>query len=294
MDAYPRDNIHFDDAAIIRNAVNFATAQRAFEAASILRQPIEGLDALHRAFLLVAAFEAEMEATEDTLGWLFALREWQPGIAQKSLLALVDRVQIRVRGDYTEEKAIALLDGLSPIDARRILHLPSDEELAAAGVDAPLREQIARALPHMIDGVRRTALKRSEAARTRVDAFNKSKHFLVARPVLKDGKPTVWWPAAKLQDGAFHVKNLHMEASPEVIRAHAGRAVVAQAVLNSLLGLILMFRFREPYETPDWVLDAFRLDVPGAYFREADGEPRSAEGGPTGPGVPPVSPLSAV
>ncbi len=88
-----------------------------------------------------------MEASEDTLGSLFALHEWQPGDGRHSLLALMDRVQVRGDGSYTEEKAIALLEGLSPDGVRGVLHLPSDDELAAARVNASRREQIADGAP---------------------------------------------------------------------------------------------------------------------------------------------------
>lgn len=258
--AYPRDNPQFDDAAMLIAAVHYGTPQRAFELESILRLPLDALNPLHIAFAVVSAFEAEMEATEDLLGWMEALRRWQPGTAEFSLFALLNQIQIggRPGSAYAEDRLLTFYDALTAEEFRELLHLPSEDELRLAGVPDDLREQVSRSVPAHLDGVRQTLRFRQDEQRTRVAAFNKAKHLGLWRLAAAEaGGLAVQYVPSELRDGEFRIKTLSMAANKETVALMAGRGLAAQAVLNSILGLLLKFRYQEDFLTPDWALRAF-------------------------------------
>lgn len=64
---YPDNGNLLEDASMLRNAVQFTTAQRAFSADLLLRQLLTELDERTVRFEAVDAFCAEITATEDVL-----------------------------------------------------------------------------------------------------------------------------------------------------------------------------------------------------------------------------------
>lgn len=266
----PQESLHYpdagglyEDASILRNAVYFTTAQRAFSANLILAQPLDHLDSRLLAFLAVEAFCAEMTATEDVLGWMFVLKDWAPGDPSKCLLRQLDRVNVG-RSPYGEEDALRLLDELDPDGLRELLHIPTDDHLAAAGLSIDIRDRINTAIPADLEGLKRAAWLRKRDNRGYVVAFNKLKHQLLALHTGVRGQDEVLVPKwLGMKDDGIHLRNVWIESSPKNIRLMASRAIGIQAVLNSILGLILLIRFGHQYESPVWTIAA--LDLPGWY-----------------------------
>jgi hypothetical protein len=104
---YPDSGEPLEDASIIRNAVYFSTAERAYSAELVLKEPMD-VNQRKIDFMVIRAFEEFMTSTEDLLGWLFALQEWKPGKAENSLFILLDRIHVG-RGKYREDNAVNLL-----------------------------------------------------------------------------------------------------------------------------------------------------------------------------------------
>ena len=126
---------------------------------------------------------------------------------------------------------------------------------------------VAQALPDQLQGLRRITERRWEQDRTRVAAFNKIKHFMLARPVVDpatDEKGVLIVDSRKREDG-FHLRTMHLSIEPAQIRSTAARAIANQAVLNSMLWIILLLRFGEFHEVPQWATDARGLDIPGMW-----------------------------
>ena len=63
---YPDSGSPFEDASVLRNAVHFSTAQRAYSAQLILQQPLN-VNQQTLNFLVVKAFEEFMTSTEDLI-----------------------------------------------------------------------------------------------------------------------------------------------------------------------------------------------------------------------------------
>ncbi len=120
---YPDSGSPYEDRAILRNAVQFATAQRAYAAQLLLERPLEDLAWDELSFLVVEAFSQFVTSTEDTLGSLFALSEWRPGTVEGPLLAWLDRVQVG-RGKHSEERDHKLLLEVDGDRFRRLTHMP--------------------------------------------------------------------------------------------------------------------------------------------------------------------------
>jgi len=254
---YPDSGHMLEDASVLRNALMFTTAQRAYVAASLLHQPLDKMPENVIAFLTLEAFGAEMTAMEDTLGWLFALRDWKPGTAAFCLMANLDSIQVG-RGDYDESHAIEFLASLDGPKLREVLHIPSDEGLRQAGLEEELIAKIGPSLPHKLDGLRRIAERRSEANRTRVEAFNKLKHGLLAFPTREtNSKVVVQLIRGKgYKKGEIHLNTMSLEVSAANIHDMAGSALAMQAQLWDMLALILWFRFGERREIPAWASHA--------------------------------------
>jgi len=231
------------------------------------------------AFVAADAYCAEMAALEDALGWLFVLRDWQPGTPGGSLFFLLSQVQVG-KNPWKETDARELLNSLDFDGFRKLLHIPSDLELEADGFPPDIRAAIATSIGANLDGLKRVADKRLIERRGHVVAFNKLKHLMLALPTAMRGKQEVWIPnwLQKDSDGrAFdltidgvHIQSLWLEASVENIRLMVSRAIIGQAILNSLLGLILWTRFGEPYETPAWAANA--VNLPGWYDDDDEAE----------------------
>ena len=91
---YPDPGEPLEDKAILRNAVEFATTQRAWRAMQTLRQPLDTLTNLERAILGLEGFESMATSLEDIQGWNFVFQEWKPGTSEGGLFALLDKVQV--------------------------------------------------------------------------------------------------------------------------------------------------------------------------------------------------------
>lgn len=205
------------------------------------------------AFNVLEAFGVEMTAMEDTLGWLFALRDWQPGTAANCLMANLDTIQVG-RGNYDEQHAIEFLSSLDGPKLREVFHMPDDEALRKAGLGDDLVARVDHSLPYKLDGLHRIAERRAEKNRTRVEAFNKLKHMLLAFPIRESESRHV----VKLikgrgyKQGEIHVNTLTLEVSAKNIENMASNALAMQANLWDMLALILWVRFGEQLDPPPW------------------------------------------
>lgn len=237
---YPDSGEMLEDAGVLRNAVTFTIAQRAYVADSLLHKHFEGLPENVMAMITLEAFGAEMTSMEDTLGWLFALKEWEPGTAAKCLLANLDTIQVG-RGEHGEDQAAEILSTLDGPRLRQILHIPVDDDLRKAGASDELVEAVEKALPYKLDSLRRVADRRRESGRARVAAFNKLKHMLLAFPIRDDeGKPQIELIKGRgYASGEIHLNTVTLEVSAANIEIMAGNALAAQATLWDSLALIL-------------------------------------------------------
>lgn len=251
---YPDSGQMLEDAGVLRNAITFTVAQRAYVADSLLHRPFDGMSENVLAMITLEAFGAEMTSLEDTLGWLFALKDWEPGTAAKCLMANLDTIQVG-RGVHDEDAAAELLSVLDGSKLRKILHFPKDDDLRRAGASDELIEALEKALPYKLDGLRRVAERRAEGNRGRVVAFNKLKHMLLGFLVRDDeGKPQVELIKGSGYDsGEIHLNTVTLEVSAANIDIMAGNALAAQASLWDTLALILWSRFGEQHNAPPWV-----------------------------------------
>ena len=259
---YPDSGNSLEDASVLRNAVYFSTAERANSAQLILQQP---LDVNQRAvdFLVIKAFEEFMTATEDLIGWLFALQEWQPGNAEYSLFLLLDRIQVGKRGHYEEKRAVSLLAGLDGEGFRTLCHIPKDDELINSGFPKELVDNIKRSMPLKLEGWLKIAKRRAEQSRDWVHMFNKFKHHMLAFPTRERGKDEIWMPTSINFNKKEHYVRLRggwLESSVNELRRQAGDAFAAQAVLHDTLAIILTTRYNEQYTRPQWVIKAHQTD----------------------------------
>jgi len=209
-----------------------------------------------------------MQSTEDMLGWLFALQEWQPGTFEFSLFHLLYRIQVGRHAlkkvpDYREERAVALLHGLDEQGFRRLIHIPSDEDLRTSGAPADLCGQIATALTPKLEGWRRIASRRADQDRGLVRAFNKLKHQMLALRTRTADKDEVWMPIEVAHDSdakRTRLRGASLVVSSGNVRRWAGDAIAAQAILWDTLGLILWLRYGVEPSPPAWVLKAYAAD----------------------------------
>lgn len=157
-----------------------------------------------------------------------------------SLLVQLDRVRVGAR-PWTEGAALQILDALDAEGLRQLLHIPSDEELGAAGFSRDVRKKVAASVQANLGGLKRVADLRSRDKRGRVLAFNKLKHVLLALPTTMRGKNEVLVPKLMTIDSqGIRLQNAWIEASEKNVRLMVSRAIIAQAVLNSVLGTILL------------------------------------------------------
>lgn len=270
---YPDNGELLEDASILRNAVRFATEQRSSVGWRILNRltnPTDSPTPGVLASLAVDAFAAEMTSTEDLLGWLFVLKEWKPGNPEKSLVFLLDRVQVGKR-PHTEAAAQRLLDSLDAPSFRELVHVPKDDELEAAGFPKNVRDRLNSSIPANLDGMKRLVELRQRENRGYVVAFNKLKHLMLAIRTDTRGKEEVLVPGRfsfDEENNRISIQTAWISSEPQNVRVMASRAVIAQAVLNSILGVILWIRYGETSGNPPWAVAALRLpgwveDEPG-------------------------------
>lgn len=261
---YPDSGSQFDDASILRNAVYFSTAKRAHSAQLILQKPL-GVSQQEMSFLVLEAFEKFMTSTEDLLGWLFVLEEWQPGSADTSLFLLLDRIKVgekreREGVDHTEARAIALLSGLDEQSFRDLLHIPNNDDLLSSGMTMERVETIQRGMASKLDGWREIANRRAQQGRGWVRAFNKLKHHMFAFPTQERDKNEIWLPTRirfeKLRNRVM-LERAWLEVSGDRVRRLASDAIAAQAVLHDTLALILVTRYGHKYSPSQWVIRAY-------------------------------------
>jgi hypothetical protein len=259
--SYPDNGSPLEDASVLRNAVYFSTAQRAYSAEIILGQSLS-VNQTNLNFLAVRAFEEFMTSTEDLLGWLFVLEEWQPGTPYNSLFILLDKIGVGKRGRYSEEKAVSTLSSLNGDDFRKLLHIPKDEELIASGISKEFVDNLQRSLSFKLAGWLKLAEERREQDRGRVGMFNKIKHHLLAFPTRERGKNELFIPYNVHVDEKIPAIRMGMgwlTADANTIRQLAGNSIAAQAVLHDTLVVILMTRYAERnYKPPVWVVKAYQ------------------------------------
>jgi hypothetical protein len=115
-----------NNEAVLTNAAQFTTAQRAFVAKLIPRTDI--LDKFSQQeldFLALQAFSEFLTATEDLLGWVAVLRKWDPA-DDFSLFEQLDKVRV---GPDLESDVLEYLTKLDPDGLRGLLQVPSDEQM---------------------------------------------------------------------------------------------------------------------------------------------------------------------
>jgi hypothetical protein len=258
---YPDSGSPYEDASILRNAVYFSTAARTYSAQLILQQPLN-LNQTTISFLVARAFEEFMTSAEDMVGWLFALKEWQPGNAEFSLFILLDKIKVGQRG-YKEEQAVSLLSALDGEGFRELCHIPKDRELTNSGISQEQVDKIKSSMPSKLEGWLKIARTRAEKNRGWVRMFNKFKHHMFAFPTQERGKDEVWLPTSidfKKVENRVNLGRGWLEVSTKMVRRLAGDAIAAQAILHNTLALILITRYNAKYVVPQWVSRALATD----------------------------------
>jgi hypothetical protein len=267
----PREDLYyvdlggrFDDRNVLRIAAGFTTAQRVEVAHNLLARVELTSEPTRLAFLAIEALERFVLATEDALGWFFTLLGWEPGAGlEKTLFAQLDTVQVG-RDPWNEERALELLNEMD-LDRFRaeVLHLPTDDELNAAGWQPALVGLVGVAAEAQMDGFRNVAERRARGDRALVRAYNKSKHMLLAFPAERDGALEVDLITAS--DGArayrdpaegLEITGAQLSTNVQIIRERVQGTITMHAVLHAVPTTILAFRFGEKMPTPDWVTRA--------------------------------------
>lgn len=259
---YPDSGNPLEDASVLRNAVYFSTAERAYSAQLILQQPLS-VSRLEVDFLVIKAFEEFMTSTEDLIGWLFALQEWQPGNAEYSLLLLLDKIHVGKRGHYEEERAISLLAGLDGEGFRALCHIPTDDELTNSGFPKELVDIVKQSMPRKLEGWLKIAERRADKGRGWVRMFNKFKHHMLAFPATMGDKDGIWMPTSikfNREGYRIYLGQGWLESSINELRRLAGDAIAAEAILHDTLALVLTTRYDEKYTAPQWLIKARQTD----------------------------------
>ena len=181
-----------------------------------------------------------------------------------ALFALLDKVQVGRKigkSDWTEGAALQLVKSLDPDSYRRLVHLPTTQELLDAGWPEEQTNNIEQAMKHQLEGFQTLIERRADRNRAYVRAYNKSKHMLLG--ILDQGSH------GKLEVGLFTsttgyndpqgigLAGAILECEPEDILRNATFAIQVQAILNSILTLILWTRYDEAIPSPQWVRDIY-------------------------------------
>lgn len=258
---FPDSGGALEDRAVLRNAVLFATTQRAFAGFRVLREPLENLDDLYRACLAVESFQQFVVSTEDLLSWFFVLKEWRPGTPDGSLLAGLDRIQVGA-GRWTEPKALELLQTMTADDYRLMMRIPTSDELRTDGWDSQVINIIETAMAEQFNGIKRLVMKRSEMDRSRIRAYNKSKHGSLLFRLQHEGKQAVafrWARGGYSDPAGIHLEQHLVLIDHQTIGKLLRDSIGMQAVLISLLTLVLWTRYGERIESAPWVRQAFHM-----------------------------------
>ena len=257
---YPKGDPLYGDFAILKNAVNFTTGQRAFRAFRILREPLDYLNSQGRAYLSLEGFEQFIVTLEDLQGWIFVLHRWDPGAqVDRSLFGLLDTTRVGV-GQFSEEAALELVKSLDPTGYRNLIHLPPSEELLKAGFPETAVKGLSIEMAPQLEGLTRAIEIRGDNERAFVKAYNKSKHLLLGILRMDQDKPVIALRTAysyKSSPISLDGADLGCEASD--VRRRAYQTIHSQAVLNHILSLILWTRYGEELETPPWVESSLHL-----------------------------------
>jgi len=248
-----RGQPRISDESVLRNAVEFTTRLRAYLAEAIALRELDQLPASERSFLAVEAFALRMTSLEDVLGWVLALSKWSPH--ESSLFDALDRVAV------DEKKALRIIGPLDAASLRKLLHVPTDQQLTEQEIALDVREAVTRALPQQLAGLKRILAIRSENEREHVIAFNKSKHMLLAFRAERNDELQVLLTSNYRSEQRGRPAEVWLRTDGDSIRRTASEAVALQAVLNSALGVIWLTRYGGAYYTPDWAHRA--QDLPG-------------------------------
>jgi hypothetical protein len=250
-----------NNEAVLTNAAQFTTAQRAFVAnliptTDILdKWPQQELD-----FLALQAFSEFMTATEDLLGWVAVLREWHPD-DDYSLFRLLDSVRV---GQQLESEIIEYLLMLDPEGMRALLRIPSDNELSAMGLQPEEVAKVNISIPAKLEGFLKVAHLRAMNDRGLVKGFNKVKHMLLAIPT--DGferhqilLPKIGGVTTNGDNGPSktRIDGARIDTNPDYIRGRVRQTLEIQAILCDVLQFILYARYQQPYVLPQWVHDVY-------------------------------------
>lgn len=258
---YPDEGHMIGDRSVLRNAILFTTSMRAYAANRIIAEVARTSNEYELTYLGVDAFSQYVLSLEDLLGWLFVLKDWAPGTADRCLFALLDTVQVGSR-QWTEEKAIELLESLDAESFRQLVHLPTSSQLRDYGLQEKYINKLDKAMPHQLAGFREGSLRRASKNRAIVRAYNKSKHMLLGVVVRdEEGKLNVHLLTSETgyqdREKGIGLAGAIVSSQKTAIQTHVDWVLQTQGVLNTLLGSILYTRFGEWIDSSKWVWDAF-------------------------------------
>ena len=248
-----------NNRAVLLNAVEFTTARRAFEA-QITVDMLEGATPSTIEFLSVRAFSEFVTSTEDALGWVWVLKEWDPN-DDYSLYKLLDKTDVN---PSVENKIAAHLKGLDANGGRKLFHVPTDDELLASGVPAETVDLVAESIPKKVEGFRKVHEFRTKMGRNMVKGFNKTKHMNLVFPVDRPSGRAILMPKGQVKSASdqgsesIRIDGVEIVPSVDYIKQRAQRTLESQAIVWDTLALILQIRFHTPTTTPDWLETAFQ------------------------------------
>ena len=245
-----------NNESVLTNAVEFATAHRVFVANLVPTGNLTQLDQPQLDFLALFAFSEFMTATEDLLGWVSVLKEWDP-TDDYSLFKLLDKVKV---GPDLETKMIAYLSNLDSNGFRDLLHIPENRELVVMGFSAELVAAINESIPEKRTGFLKVSQLRATEQRGLVKGFNKAKHMLLAFPIDQLKGHEILLPkigavarGADQRSTTTAIDGARIDTSPEYVSQRMRRTVESYAVLWDTLSLILLTRYGKKCTPPEWV-----------------------------------------
>lgn len=263
---YPDIGGEYGDQIVLNNSVNFTTAQRAFQAERILRDPLNHLIPPTLGHLAVEAFQQFMVTLEDLQGWLLVLAKWEPGVGVgTSLFAQLDLV--RAATADSEKDVLALLEPLDAEGFRRLVRIPTREELIEVGWSLPIVDSIDQAMASQLAGARRVVQIQDHNERALVKGYNKIKHMLLGFPRVEGDRTFVRLVTAKEGGAAYRssspivLDGADLGCEPPDIRRRAYMTIQTQAIINNMLWLILWTRYGQELPQAPWVVSS--LTLPG-------------------------------
>jgi hypothetical protein len=261
-------SVILNNEAVLANAAHFMTGQRAFVAKLVpINDILEKLPQQELDFLALQAFSEFMTATEDLIGWVSVLRQWNP-VEEYSLFQLLDSVWV---GPELEFEVIDYLSKLDTDGLRGLLHVPSDHELLAMGLRSEEVAQINGSIHSKLEGFLKVARLRTGNKRGLVKGFNKVKHMLLAIPtdtfeghqvlLPKIGGIT---PAGDNSPRKTIIDGARIDTNSDYIRGRVRRTLEIQAILCDVMQFILYARYQQPYVHPKWVHEVYAMLFPDA------------------------------